>query len=193
MAGYWPSSSLAKKKGGQYKAVLTQQPWLINNLLYGFREIFLARPSKIGSYYPLGQPTTAQDSVHLARLQTQPHNKNQYQLSLFVSCQLKCNALLRFREEEMIERIVYGVTYRNIQNELFVTFWQKKNISGLLSHSISRENLMKNVKCEITDKEHLPICRLSEFQQPAAVETSVKFRQKSFLKSFFIFNMIYLQ
>ena len=56
MAGYWPSSfscvfmdrdeveihKLAKKlERGQYPAILTAQTWLIKDLLYGFRGIFL--------------------------------------------------------------------------------------------------------------------------------------------------------
>jgi len=52
MARYWPSSFLrvygprrsrvAKKERGQYPAILTEQAWSIKDLLYGFREIFLA-------------------------------------------------------------------------------------------------------------------------------------------------------
>ena len=50
MAGYWQSSffcvfmdrdevevhKLAKKERGQYQAILTEQTWLIKDLLYGF-------------------------------------------------------------------------------------------------------------------------------------------------------------
>ena len=50
MAGYWPSSffcvfmdrdevevhKFAKKERGQYPAILTEQTWSINDLLYGF-------------------------------------------------------------------------------------------------------------------------------------------------------------
>ena len=56
MAGYWPSSFFcvfmdgdrvevqkhAKKQLGQYQAILTEQAWSINDLLYGYGEIFLA-------------------------------------------------------------------------------------------------------------------------------------------------------
>ena len=56
MAGYWPSSffcvfmdrdgvevhKLAKKERGQFPAILTEQTWSIKDLLYGFRELFLA-------------------------------------------------------------------------------------------------------------------------------------------------------
>ena len=53
MDGYWPSSflcvclwtetesrSINAQEPGQYPAILTEQAWSINNLLYGFREDF---------------------------------------------------------------------------------------------------------------------------------------------------------
>ena len=54
MAGYWSSSFFArlwtetesrsissqKKERGQYPAILTEQPWSIKDLLYGFRANF---------------------------------------------------------------------------------------------------------------------------------------------------------
>ena len=45
MAGYWPSSffevhKLAKKDGGEYQVILTEQAWSIKDLLYGFRGNF---------------------------------------------------------------------------------------------------------------------------------------------------------
>ena len=54
MAGYWPSFGVfmdlhsvsvhkhAKNERGQYAAILIEQAWSIKDLLYDFREIFLA-------------------------------------------------------------------------------------------------------------------------------------------------------
>ena len=56
MAGYWPSSffydKLAKKERGQYPAILTEQTWSINDLLYGFRANF---SSEIWRVVPSGE------------------------------------------------------------------------------------------------------------------------------------------
>lgn len=48
----------------------------------------------------------------------------------------------------------YGVTHRNIQNELYDNFRNEKR--RLFSYLICRETRTTNVKCEITDKEHWP-------------------------------------
>ena len=63
MAGYWPSSFFAflwtetksrsiktpKKERGQYPAILTEQPWSIKDLLYGFTfKLKLQQQNKTG-------------------------------------------------------------------------------------------------------------------------------------------------
>ena len=62
MAGYWPSSFFfcvfmdrdgvevhkhAKKERGQYQAILTEQPWSIKDLFYGFRGKFSSGPRRV--------------------------------------------------------------------------------------------------------------------------------------------------
>ena len=69
------------KKRGQYSAILTQQAWLIKDLLYCQKENFClqdqrekSRESKMGSSCPFGQQDS-QDSLHQARSRIQPYNK----------------------------------------------------------------------------------------------------------------------
>ena len=45
-------SKLAKKEQGQYPAILTEQTWLIKDLLYGFWESFSCRIQRV---VPSGQ------------------------------------------------------------------------------------------------------------------------------------------
>ena len=69
MAGYWPSSFFckfmdrdgvevhkhAKKEQGQYPAILTEQTWSIEDLLYGFRGNFSCGTGRV---VPSGQDSS---------------------------------------------------------------------------------------------------------------------------------------
>ena len=78
MAGYWPDSffaclwtemvhKLAKKERGQYSAILTEQTWLIKDLLYGFWGYFSCGIQRVVMSGQDGSILPAQVANHIVR------------------------------------------------------------------------------------------------------------------------------